>query len=48
MSKYTKVIAAAVGLVVTYAATFGFDLGPFVPAITSLVTAAAVWFFPNQ
>lgn len=47
MGKYSKVIAAVVGVIVTYAATFGFDLGAFVPAITSVFTTLAVYFFAN-
>lgn len=47
MGKYSKVIAAVVGLAVTFAAVYGFNLEPFVPAMTSVVTAAAVWWVPN-
>ncbi len=48
MNRYAKVIAAAVGLAVTYAATHGFDLQPYVPALTSVLTLVAVYFFPNK
>ncbi|KKM01370.1 hypothetical protein LCGC14_1795100 [marine sediment metagenome] len=47
MGKYSKVIAAVIGLAVTLAAVYGLDLEPYVATLTSVVTAAAVWFFPN-
>lgn len=48
MGKYSKLIAAGVGFIVTLGAIYGFNLEPFVPSLTSAVTLAAVWFFPNK
>lgn len=48
MGKYSKVIAAVVGVIVTFASTHGLDFEPYVGATTSILTVAAVYFFANE
>ena len=52
MQAYTKFITAAVGLAITWLAGHGLDLSGSEAAITSAVTsvlaAGAVFFFPNK
>lgn len=48
LSSYRKSVVAIIGAVVTIAAIYGVDADPeLVAAVTTLLTAVGVWFFPN-
>lgn len=49
VSSYKKSVVAVIGALVTIAAIYGFESDPeLIAAITTLLTAAGVWFFPNS
>jgi len=49
LAQYRKTIVASIGAVVTILAINGVDLDTdLVAAITTLATAAVVWFVPND
>lgn len=48
MNRYTKAITATIGALATIAGVWGLDIEPeIVAAVTTLVTALAVFWLPN-
>ena len=48
-SEYKKTIVAVIGAIVTILATQGIDVDPSLTvAITTILTAVAVWYFRNE
>ena len=48
-SQYKKFVVAVIGAAVSIAAIYGLDVEPaLTAAVTTLATAAGVWFFPNE
>lgn len=49
VAQYKKSVVAVIGALVTIAAIYGVDADPeLVAAVTTLLTAVGVWFFPNS
>jgi hypothetical protein len=49
MNRYRKAIVAVIGAIVTILALYGIDVDPeLVAAITTILTAGAVAWFPNS